>query len=305
MARPGPRSSTASPMTTSRRVIREDPNRKGLLFAGTEFGIYVSYNGGDQWQSIQLNLPVVPITDLAFHKRDDELVVATQGRAFWIMDDLGLLFDLKGQAPTDDARLFKPKTHFAGRRRTRSQRQPHRDRGRIKSADRSRGRILAEGWPQESGDSRIPGCVRQADQQLFEQAFRNAARRRRGWRPPRSGPTQPGMNRFVWDLHYADASTFPNMIFWAGSTRGPLVVPGSYQVRLTVDGKSQTQSFNVVKDPRLKTTRKRTTIASSPWRFRSATNFRRPIKPSSTSARRKSSSMNTRLAGRTIPRRRK
>ena len=70
------------------RVVREDPNRRGLLFAGTEFGIYVSYDSGDHWQSIQLNLPIVPITDLAFHKRDDELVVATQGRAFWIMDDL-------------------------------------------------------------------------------------------------------------------------------------------------------------------------------------------------------------------------
>ena len=91
------------------RVIREDPNRKGLLFAGTEFGIYVSYDAGENWQSIQLNLPIVPITDLAFHKRDDELVVATQGRAFWIMDDLPLLRVLKGETPTDDVNLFAPK----------------------------------------------------------------------------------------------------------------------------------------------------------------------------------------------------
>ena len=80
------------------------------MFAGTEFGIYVSYNSGDNWQPIQLNLPVVPITDLAFHKRDDELVVATQGRAFWIMDDLDLLWDLRNGAPTDDVQLYKPKT---------------------------------------------------------------------------------------------------------------------------------------------------------------------------------------------------
>src|SRR5580658_4732324 len=92
------------------RVVREDPNRRGLLFAGTEFGIYVSYDSGDHWQSIQLNLPIVPITDLGFHKRDDELVVATQGRAFWIMDDLALLWNLKGAAPSEDLKIFKPKT---------------------------------------------------------------------------------------------------------------------------------------------------------------------------------------------------
>src|SRR5262249_39916425 len=72
--------------------------------------IYVSYDLGDRWQSIQLNLPVVPITDLAFHKRDDELVVATQGRAFWVMDDLGLLNEIRGQFPTEDVKLYKPKT---------------------------------------------------------------------------------------------------------------------------------------------------------------------------------------------------
>src|SRR5580698_3705316 len=97
------------PATHFTRVIREDLKQKGLLFAGTEFGIYVSYDDGETWKSIQLNLPVVPITDLAFHKRDDELVVATQGRAFWIMDDLPLLRELKGAAPTEDVRLFAPK----------------------------------------------------------------------------------------------------------------------------------------------------------------------------------------------------
>ena len=96
------------------RVVREDPNRRGLLYAGTEFGIYVSYDSGDHWQSIQLNLPIVPITDLGFHKRDDELVVATQGRAFWVMDDLGLLNEVRGQNPTEDAKLYKPKPAMRG-----------------------------------------------------------------------------------------------------------------------------------------------------------------------------------------------
>src|ERR1022692_2664112 len=75
----------------SSRVVREDPNHKGRLAAGTETGMFISFNGGADWQAFQLNLPVVPITDLAFHKREQELVVATQGRSFWILDDVPLL----------------------------------------------------------------------------------------------------------------------------------------------------------------------------------------------------------------------
>src|SRR4029077_10670483 len=94
------------------RTIREDPNHKDLLVAGTETGMYVSFNGGDTWQSFQLNLPVVPITDLAFQKREKELVVATQGRAFWIFDDLPLLYQLSGSALDEDVHLFEPKDTY-------------------------------------------------------------------------------------------------------------------------------------------------------------------------------------------------
>ena len=82
------------PDTTFTRVIREDPNKRGLLYAGTETGMYVSFDNGDRWQSMQLNLPVVPITDLAIQKREKELVVATQGRSFWILDDLPVLHQM-------------------------------------------------------------------------------------------------------------------------------------------------------------------------------------------------------------------
>jgi len=247
------------------RVVREDPNRKGLLFAGTEFGIYVSYNGGDQWQSIQLNLPVVPITDLAFHKRDDELVVATQGRAFWIMDDLQLLFDLKGQAPTDDAHLFRPKTTLraeGGRGFS-----PNRT-GFAAGSNPPTGAVI-EYWLKERPQGEVTlefldaagKSVNKYSSQVAERNARDAAmaEAEAEFNPfasvgPQRVPAQAGMNRFVWDLHYPDATTFPNMIMWAGSTRGPLVIPGNYQVRLTVNGKAQTQTFAIVKDPRAKTT---------------------------------------------------
>jgi hypothetical protein len=247
------------------RVVREDPNRKGLLFAGTEFGIYVSYNGGDRWQSIQLNLPVVPITDLAFHKRDDELVVATQGRAFWIMDDLQLLFDLKGQVPTDDAHLFRPKTTLraeGGRGFS-----PNRT-GFAAGSNPPTGAVI-EYWLKERPQGEVTvefldAAGKSVNKYSSQVAERNAhdaamAEAEAEFNPfasvgPQRVPAQQGMNRFVWDLHYPDATTFANLIMWAGSTRGPLVIPGNYQVRLTVNGKPQTQTFAIVKDPRAKTT---------------------------------------------------
>src|SRR5438309_765093 len=97
------------------RVIREDPNKRGLLYAGTETGLYISFDDGSSWQSMQFNLPVTPITDLAIHKREKELVAATQGRSFWIFDELPLLhqiMDAGGFKAAGDARLFKPKDAY-------------------------------------------------------------------------------------------------------------------------------------------------------------------------------------------------
>jgi len=97
------------------RVIREDPNKRGLLYAGTETGLYVSFDDGANWQSMQLNLPTVPITDLAIHKREAELVAATQGRSFWIFDDLPTLhqmMDAGGFKAAADTKLFKPKETY-------------------------------------------------------------------------------------------------------------------------------------------------------------------------------------------------
>ena len=106
---------TGIPDAAFTRVIREDPNKRGLLYAGTETGMYVSFDNGERWQSLQLNLPVVPITDLAVHKRDKELVVATQGRSFWILDDLPVLHELMdsgGFNSAGETRLFKPKESY-------------------------------------------------------------------------------------------------------------------------------------------------------------------------------------------------
>ncbi len=246
------------------RVVREDPNHKGLLVAGTEFGLYISFDGGDSWKPFQLNLPVTPITDIAFNRREQELVVATQGRAFYILDDVPLLYELNERATTEDAHLFKPKDTYRFGAGGRGGGGGGRGGGAVGEnppggaavyywlKNRPQGEVTLE-FLDSSGklvkkfSSRAtepPATA--AAQEPEENPFRAA--------PPVRVPAQTGMNRFVWNLRYADATSFPGLIMWAGSVTGPRVSPGTYQVRLTADGKSQTQSFQVKRDPRLTTT---------------------------------------------------
>jgi photosystem II stability/assembly factor-like uncharacterized protein len=236
------------------RVVREDPNHKGMLFAGTEFGIYISYDSGDHWQSIQLNLPVVPITDLEFQKRDDELVVATEGRAFWIMDDLALINQLKGNAPLEDVKLFQPKAAM----RIETGRGGGGIRPSLPLGENPPIGAAFEFWLKEQPKGEVTLEFLDTSGKLINKYSIRALQQDSAAEPGSAGPArvpaQAGMNRFVWDLHYPDAVSFPNLIMWAGTTRGPTAIPGNYQVRLTVDGKVQTQSFAIVKDPRLMTT---------------------------------------------------
>ena len=127
---------------------------------------------------------------------------------------------------------------------------------------------LAEGQPAGRSDARIPGRVGQTREQIHQQGAGRRLRRSRtriaeqeadfnpfaAVRPPPRAWSSQGMNRFIWDMHYPDATTFPEMILWAGSTRGPMAIPGTYTVKLTANGKTQSQTFTMVKDPRVKTT---------------------------------------------------
>jgi photosystem II stability/assembly factor-like uncharacterized protein len=242
------------------RVIREDPNRRGLLFSGTETGIYVSFDDGGNWQSLRLNLPVVPITDLAIHKREKDLVAATQGRSFWVLDDLPMLYQLADAAKADSY-LFKPEDTYrmpgggfggGGRSGAAGQNPPAGAVVYYYLKNKPAGEVAIE-FLDASGKSikkfsgkaseGQPAAAPVSDEEGF---FGGGA--------PRRAPSEAGLNRFVWDLRYADATRFPGLIMWAGGTTGPRIAPGAYQVKLTVDGKSMTQSFEVRKDPRLETT---------------------------------------------------
>jgi photosystem II stability/assembly factor-like uncharacterized protein len=262
------------PETTFTRVIREDPGKRGLLYAGTETGMYISFDDGANWQSLQLNLPVVPISDLVIQKRERNLVAATQGRAFWILDDLAVLHQLADAARNKDTYLFQPaatyRTQGGGFRlpatATVGANPPNGAVIYYYLKDKPSSQISLElvdssgktikkftSRAPEKQTNANPGGAAPAEQQEASTGEDDEEGPRRGGGATRI-PAEQGMNRFVWDLRYPDATGFPGMILWGGGLRGPLVTPGAYQIKLTVDGKTQTQSFEVLKDPRISTT---------------------------------------------------
>ena len=221
------------------RVVREDPVRRGLLYAGGEFGVYVSFDDGAGWQTLQRNLPIVPIHDLVV--KDNDLVAATHGRAFWILDDLTPLHQLADSVARATRFLFAP-------------RDPYRMGG---------GGGFGFG-PTGVGANPPSGAVvffylkdkpdSAAEVRLDFLDSRDSLIRRFSTRPKEPGDSlkvRAGMNRFVWNVRYPEASRFPGMIFWAGGTQGPVAVPGTYKVRLTVGEWSQTRGFALKKDPRV------------------------------------------------------
>ncbi|MDX1671082.1 MAG: glycosyl hydrolase [Balneolaceae bacterium] len=243
------------------RVIREDPNREGLLYAGTETGVYVSFNDGDRWQPLQLNLPAVPITDLVVHKRDKDLVVATQGRSFWILDDLGMLHQLSDQVKNSDHFLYQPEpTYLFGRggfSRPGLTLGENPDDGVVvhyhfkNKMDKEVKLQFLEGDGSVvrtfSSEEDLEGNKVKENARFYEEEGRTQSD---------VLTTDPGHNRFVWNMRYPGATDLKGrQILWAGSTRGPDATPGTYTVKLIVDGEIVAeQPFEILKDPRIETT---------------------------------------------------
>lgn len=244
------------------RAVREDPNRRGLLAAGTEYGMYLSMDDGENWQSMQFNLPRVPITDLAFHKRDKELVIATQGRAFWIFDDLPLLYQMTEATRGAEMALYQPKEAIASAGGLRFRGGPTAGQNPAGGLvvyysfkDRPQGEVTLEfldggGKLIKKFSSARAERAPEAPGDLPEEFAQRLGLGGGGARVA----TAAGLNRFEWDLRYPDATTFPNLIMWSGSTRGPVAIPGTYKVRLTANGKSAEAPFTLIKDPRAPTT---------------------------------------------------
>ncbi|HEV8612207.1 MAG TPA: glycosyl hydrolase, partial [Gemmatimonadales bacterium] len=282
------------------RVVREDPIRAGLLYAGTERGVWVSFDDGAHWQRLQKNLPPVPVHDLAI--KEGDLVAATHGRGFWILDDLSTLRQYAGGLSEQDLHLYQPRDTYrtafggfffggggggAGAGVAAGGLAPLTgwDGAVINYWLKKPGQKVtlefldAKGQLMRRFSSEQDSTARADSLRLSgERASRDSLNRRMadslgalgvlpssirpdtigtrtppsGWRytPPPRVPARAGMNRFSWNLRAEDAQGFTGMIFWAGGTTGPVIPPGSYSVRVTAGDQSETQTFQVLKDPR-------------------------------------------------------
>ncbi|HZM87569.1 MAG TPA: glycosyl hydrolase [Blastocatellia bacterium] len=219
-------------------AVREDPKRPGLLYAGGEHGIYVSFDDGANWQSLSLNLPDTQVADLVVEEND--LVIGTHGRSFYILDDIGVLRQLTPEYASSDVHFFQP------RPAVRSVTQSSIDYLLKKPADKltieildSRGQVIRTFTSSADDDKRTTRPQGTDEESLGPPA-------------PRAPGRKAGTNRFTWDLRYPGATVFDGMILWsARADSGPIAAPGNYQVRLTADGKTQTQTFAIKRDPRL------------------------------------------------------
>lgn len=218
------------------RVVRADPARKGLLYAGTESGMYFSFDDGASWRPFQLNLPIVPITDLAV--KDNNLIAATQGRSFWLIDDLTPLHQLNNEVVTKPTHLFKPLDSY---------RMGGGSRGNPKTVGKNHpGGVMVYYYIKDTAQTdtvrlefrdnnndQIMAFSTHPDKDLKEGKLE----------------VKPGMNYFNWNMRYPGAETFDGMILWWSSMNGPKAIPGDYKVALSTDSET-VQDFKIVKDPR-------------------------------------------------------
>ncbi|CAN5310623.1 hypothetical protein BH09GEM1_BH09GEM1_18660 [soil metagenome] len=292
------------------RAIREDDERQGQLYVGTERGVWFSHDDGSSWQRLQLNLPPVPVHDLAI--KEGDLIAATHGRSFWVIDDISALRQMTPTLTAEDAHLFKPRdayrVSFGGGRgggggggaapgaaagppvhpiaaspaggpvvsywlkrpsrevvlefmdasgkliRSFTSRQDSTTAAdSVTRAARARVRIdslVKNGIAADSAERLVRRTAVMPDAAA---AFDEDGPIRTP--PPPRAPNKAGINSFNWNMRYPDASTFEGLIMWAGGTQGPTAPPGTYQVRMIVDGKPVgTEAFALKKDPRTRAT---------------------------------------------------
>ncbi|NQZ43104.1 MAG: glycosyl hydrolase [Flavobacteriaceae bacterium] len=221
------------------RVLREDPKRKGLLYAGTETGMYISFNDGALWEKFQLNLPIVPITDLAL--KQNNLVVATQGRSVWVIDDLTVLHQLAASDKGTAMKLFAPKDSYRTKGRARSKERPSLTEGQnhasgvlthfyLKAYDKKNDTVQLT-YLSRSGDTLATFSTKAKDKKKLLKV-------------------DQGGNTHNWDTRGKGAERLKGMILWWANLNGAKAVPGDYRVSLNVNGSVATENFKILPDPR-------------------------------------------------------
>jgi photosystem II stability/assembly factor-like uncharacterized protein/DNA-binding FrmR family transcriptional regulator len=239
------------------RSVREDPKRKGLLFAGTETGVYFSIDDGDNWQPLKLNLPTVPIHDLTIH--DDDLVVATHGRAFWVLDDITPLRQIDASSGNATASLYKPQT---------AKRLYYPDQVDRRGAvgDNPPAGVILDYYLQTAATDK-DAKEAEVKLEIFDSSGKLvralSSKPKKGAEQPPEWPDQvkevttipagEGMNRYVWNLRWEPPVKIPDAFYSGNGPQGPLALPGKYTVKMTVGTMSQTQPLEIVADPRVKT----------------------------------------------------
>ena len=214
------------------RVVREDPVKKGLLYAGTEFGMFISFNNGTKWQPFQLNLPVVPVTDMLVHRND--LVIATQGRSFWILDDLTPVQNITPEVLEEPSVLFQPRNAY----RT----QARGFRGGAAPESPPYGAVFFY-FLKERPEGQVTLEVLDPKGQVIR-TFSSTDKSRE------KVSAEPGLNRFVWNFSYPAPEVVEGAVMSLARIRGAAAPPGKYSVKLTVGETAQTREFEIVRDPR-------------------------------------------------------
>jgi len=219
------------------RVLREDPNRKGLLYAGTETGMYISFDDGANWRSFQLDLPIVPITDLTI--KDENLIVATQGRSLYIIDDLSVLHQLEVADNNTDFKLFAPKDSY----RTKGGGRSYGNTALTAGANHPSGVVTHFYIKDMDAKDEVSLTYTKAGDTLAH--FSTKAKERN-----KKLSVQKGANTHNWNTRSDGAERLQGMILWAASLGGAKAVPGDYTVHLNINGTTQSQGFKILPDPR-------------------------------------------------------
>ena len=218
------------------RTLRADPKREGLLYAGTERGMYISFDDGKNWQQFQLNLPIVPITDLAI--KNDNLIAATQGRSLWIIDDLTPIHQLNNDLMKQDIILYKPQDAYQlgggnGRTsRTAGTNHPGGAAINFYIKDMTEKEVISLSIF-DANDNLVKKFSTQPDKEKKEAELK----------------IEKGNNIFYWNMMYDGAESVKGMILWWASLSGPMALPGNYKVELVVNKNTQSQTFNILRNP--------------------------------------------------------
>ncbi|MBX2913615.1 MAG: glycosyl hydrolase [Cyclobacteriaceae bacterium] len=222
------------------RVVRVDPKRAGLLYAGTEAGMYISFDDGASWKPFQLNLPIVPITDLTI--KNDNLIAATQGRSFWLIDDITPLHQLNDEVAASNAHLFKP---LASYRMNGGQGGGYMPVPKDEGKNHPNG-VMVYYYLKDTAKTTASLEIMEMNGKVIKK-FATKPDKKAKEEPLK---IKPGMNLQLWNMRYPNAEGFDGLIMWGASLRGPKAVPGKYKAKLTVNGNAMETEFEILKDPR-------------------------------------------------------